>query len=114
MMCFVCKSKRNYDYLKCFICDLIISREIAMPVHFQNLILWFARIWPECLTWPCSIDQMNDDDLESTELHNPILFVLMNIVKNSIFINNNELEKTKQDIKYSKFSKYYIYVSKFS
>ena len=85
-------------------CDLIISRETSMPVHFQNLILWFARIWPECLTWPCSIDQVNDEDIESAEFQNPILFVLMNIVKKNIFKNNIELEKTK-------FSKYYLYVS---
>ncbi|RMZ94931.1 hypothetical protein BpHYR1_043558, partial [Brachionus plicatilis] len=110
MLCFLCKSSKNYDYLKCFMCDLITSRETSMPMHFQNLILWFARIWPECLTWPCSIDQVNDEDIDSAELKNPILFVVMGIVKSNIFKNNVELEKIKPDFKYSKFSKYYVHI----
>ena len=112
MLCFICKSKKNSDYLKCFIYDLIVSRESTMPHLYQNLVLLYARIWPESLTWPCSIDQINDEDLDTIEYKNPILFILIYIIRENILKNNRQMDKiTRSNIKYSDFSNYYIYVS---
>ncbi|CAF0824915.1 unnamed protein product [Brachionus calyciflorus] len=113
MLCFVCKSKKNTDYLKCFIYDLIVSHESTMPLTFQNLILLFARIWPESLTWPCSIDELNDYDIDNPpEYKNPILFVIIYVLFENIKKNNAKLDQVKREhgTKYSEFSSYYIYI----
>lgn len=115
MMCFLCKSNKNMDYLKSFIIDLIVTHDSTMPFLFQNLVLLFARIWPEALTWPCSaLDTIShfDEDFEIIMRKNPILLVVIYIIKESIYKNNQKLDSTssKSKIKHIEYSPYYVHV----
>lgn len=102
--------------MKCFILDLITAHDFTMPLLFQNLILLFARIWPESLTWPCSTDQTQsnyiEEDFDTAMKKNPILSIIIYIVKENIFKNNRLLENLDREsnIKFTEYSSYYVYV----
>jgi hypothetical protein len=113
MLCFLCRSNKNFDFLKCFIFDLFSTYKITMPILFQNMVLVCLRIWPEAFNWPGYLVGSRLD-LETASKSNPILCAIIYITRESIFKNNAHLDATsveKNCIKYSEFSVYYIYVS---
>jgi hypothetical protein len=97
MLCFLCKKTNKIEYLRCFIFDLIAIKNFLMPVTFHNLIILFARIWPDSLEWPCStILQANKSYFSKCQelimkqgdlaysAFNPMLCAIIFIVKNHI------------------------------
>ncbi len=79
MLCFLCKSNKNYQFLNCFIFDLITLKNTIMSTYFHNLIIYIARIWPESLCYT-----------ESETIQNPILCLIMHTVKKAILTNSKK------------------------
>ncbi len=43
MICFMCKSTENFEYLRCLVWDLIAAKNEFMPLNFHKIIILFAR-----------------------------------------------------------------------
>lgn len=42
MICFLCKETENFQFLRCFIYDLVTVKNVVMPLTFHKIIILFA------------------------------------------------------------------------
>lgn len=92
MLCFVCKSLKNVNFLRAFIYDLLAVKNTIMPEGFYRLVVLFARIWPESLNWPFYFDESLEfnfnEDIDLLAKKNPILCVIIYIVRSHMMNRN--------------------------
>jgi hypothetical protein len=87
MICFVCKATLNQAFLRCFIYDMLMLHFSTATLKFgsfHSLIVLFVRIWPELLNWPSNALFNEADSFEATIKKNPVLCVVIFIVKKAI------------------------------
>ncbi len=87
MICFVCRATMNHAFMRCFVYDLLMLNFTVSNLIFDvvTLVVLFVRIWPELLNWPSYTLFNETDSFETTIKKNPVLCVVLFIVKNAIY-----------------------------
>jgi len=111
MIGFICKIKKNVDFVKNFVFDLVMVRSQIMPYSFHNLVILLARIWPESLNWPMFFDESVSldfaEDMDILARKNPILCVIIYIVKTHLKkINVNNPNRNRDSLNQSEYMAY--------
>ena len=112
MIGFICKIKKNVDFVKSFVFDLVMVRNYIMPNTFHNLVILLARIWPESLNWPMFFDESVNldfaEDMDILARKNPVLLVIIFIVKNHLknINNNSNPNRNKELLNQSEYMAY--------
>lgn len=111
MIGFICKIKKNVDFIKNFVFDLVMVRNQIMPCSFHNLVILLARIWPEALNWPMFFDESINldlaEDMDILARKNPVLLVIIYIVKNHLKkINVNNPKRNNDSLNQSEYMAY--------
>lgn len=107
MICFICREIKHSSFMRCLIFDLIMAHfTLNSSIDYSNMIVLFVRIWPEAFIWPYSVLSYDDaeENYEDMIKKNPVLYVVIYLVKNSIWKST----LTKQESDSLKFN---IYVS---
>ena len=88
MIGFICKIKKNVDFIKNFVFDLIMVKNDIMKNSFHNIVILLARIWPESLNWPIFLDESVHldfaEDMDILAKKNPVLCAIIYIVKSHL------------------------------
>ena len=117
MICFICKATKNHQFLKSLIYDMLIINFTSMSIRypFQSFVILFVRIWPEFLNWPsysfdvsCSFDEV--DSFEVAIKKNPILCVIIFIVKRAITESKQDKKDELSQKSYDSIISYFNYV----
>lgn len=80
MIGFISKSTKNNQFLNSLVFDLISLKNKIMPSYFFTIIITLARIWPESFSYK-----------EIETVQNPILCVIMYIIKSNIIKYSNQI-----------------------
>ena len=101
MICFFCKSHKFYEFIGSFIYDLIAAKSPLLKHIFYHPIVILARIWPDSLTWPCSVHIKKESKTGS-----PVLAVIIHTVKSRLF----QMKRPSVDQIPNSAARFFIYV----
>ncbi len=102
MISFLCRENSKNEFMNTLVFDLLATQQYTMPDGCHAIVVLMARCWPEFFMWPASLDRQLDDDFELVSKKNPILNVVIYIVKKML----HSLANVNKNI-----SDYSIYVS---